>query len=78
MEVSGDMVGLLVHMQSRPVVANAARVALLVGTCLNAVNQGSEIWRGDDVEWPKFLLNFAVPYLVSSYSAAKSLRDIST
>jgi hypothetical protein len=70
--MSGIMPRLLVHMLSRTVVINAIKVSLFVGTCLNAINQGAAIWRGDDVEWGKFLLNYAVPYLVASYSAAKA------
>ena len=70
--MSGIMPRLLVHMLSRTVVINAIKVSLFVGTCLNAINQGAAVWRGDDVEWGKFLLNYAVPYLVASYSAAKA------
>ena len=70
--MSGIMPRLLVHMLSRTVVINAIKVSLFVGTCLNAINQGAAIWRGGDVEWGKFLLNYAVPYLVASYSAAKA------
>lgn len=58
----------MVHGQ---VVGNAIRVSLFVGTCLNAINQGSQIWHGDGIDWGRFLLNYAVPFLVSSYSAAK-------
>jgi hypothetical protein len=65
---------LLSHMLSRPVMANAVRVSLFVGTCLNAINQGAAIWHGEPVEWGKFLMNYAVPYLVASYSAAKARK----
>lgn len=58
-----------------PVSTNAVRVALVVGTCLNLINQGSSIWHGAPVEWGKFLLNYAVPFLVSSYSGAKARLD---
>lgn len=62
----------LIHaMLTRPVVVNALRIALVVGTCLNLINQGSAILHGAPVQWGKLLLNFAVPYLVASYSAAK-------
>ena len=66
------MPSLFSHMLSRPVMANAGRVSLFVGTCLNAINQGPAIWRGEGVEWSKLLLNYVVPYLVASYSAAKA------
>lgn len=61
----------LVAWFSRQVVTNAVRVSLVVGTCLNLINQGGALWSGEGVEWGKFALNFAVPYLVASYSAAK-------
>lgn len=66
------MRSLLRHMLYRPVVANAARVSLFVGTCLNAINQGAAIWDGAHIQWGKVALNYAVPYVVASYSAAKA------
>lgn len=62
-------------MLTPPVSTNAVRVALIVGTCLNLINQGSAIWDGGAVEWGKLLLNFSVPFLVSSYSGAKARLD---
>ncbi|NCP22536.1 MAG: hypothetical protein GW854_00145 [Erythrobacter sp.] len=58
---------------TRPVITNALKIALVVGTCLNAINQGPQLWQGEGMEWHKVALNFAVPYLVASYSAAKAL-----
>lgn len=63
---------LLTLMLSRSVITNAVRVSLVVGTCLNAINQGPALWNGEPVQWGKFLLNFGVPYLVATYSAAKA------
>lgn len=68
---SGDAPGFLRAMLERNVVVGALRVSFFVGTVLNLINQGAPIWRGDDVDWGRFLLNYAVPYLVSSYSAAR-------
>jgi hypothetical protein len=51
------------------------RVALVVGTRLILINQGSAFWHGAPVQWVRFLLNFAVPFLVSSYSGAKVRLD---
>lgn len=62
-------------MLSRPVIAQATKVSLFVGSCLNAINQGPAAWRGEPLEWSKFALNFLVPFLVSSYSAAKVWRS---
>lgn len=70
------MAGLLAHMLSRPVVTNAVKVSLFVGTCLNAINQGTAIWQGVGVEWGKVMLNYVVPYLVASYSAAKARKGL--
>ena len=70
------MAGVLSHMLSRPVVTGAIKVSLFVGTCLNAINQGSAIWHGAGVEWGKVLLNYTVPYLVASYSAAKARKAL--
>lgn len=70
------MAGLLNHMLSRPVVTGAIKVSLFVGTCLNAINQGSAFWHGAGVEWGKVLLNYTVPYLVASYSAAKARKAL--
>jgi hypothetical protein len=70
------MAGLLAHMLSRPVVTNAIKVSLFVGTCLNAINQGTAIWHGTGVEWGKVILNYVVPYLVASYSAAKARKGL--
>lgn len=54
------------------VVGNALRVSLVVGCVLNLINQGPVWWQGGTLSWPHVLLNFVVPYCVSSYSAAKN------
>lgn len=58
-------------MLSPPVSANALKVALVVGTCLNLINQGGAVWHSLPIDWPRLAMNFLVPYLVSSYSGAK-------
>lgn len=50
---------------------SALRVALFVGTLLNIINQGSALWSGAAFDWFHGLLNYLVPFLVSSYSAGK-------
>jgi hypothetical protein len=47
-------------------------VSLVVGVVLNAVNQGGPMLDGEPVIWSQLMLNFVVPYCVSSYSAAVS------
>lgn len=64
---------LLQYAVTRPVIINALKVALVVGSCLNAINQGPQVWQGAEVEWDKVALNYIVPYLVASYSAARAL-----
>lgn len=66
---------LLSAMLARPVMLNAVKVSLVVGTCLNLINRGGAIWRGGEIEWGKFILNFVVPYLVASYSGAKATMN---
>ena len=52
------------------VASTALKVSLLVGLVLNLVNQGGDLLAGHAIEWGHTLLNFAVPYCVSSYSTA--------
>lgn len=54
----------------RPIALAALKVAAVVGLLLNAINQGGRILQGDAPQWGQLLLNFVVPYCVSSYSAA--------
>ena len=44
-------------------------VALLVGTLLNAINQGDVLLDGGKVDMVKMLLTYAVPYCVATYGA---------
>lgn len=44
-------------------------VALLVGTLLNAINQGDVLLDGGKVDVVKMLLTYAVPYCVATYGA---------
>jgi len=48
-------------------------VCLIVGTILNAINQGPEVMRGEDVSLLKALLTYAVPYCVATYGAIAAL-----
>lgn len=64
--------GLLMDMFSPRIAAGACRVGLVVGSLLNAINQGWGVWHGADVDWARFALNYAVPFLVASYSAAQA------
>lgn len=45
------------------------RVARLVGTALNLINQGDALFGAGHVSYVKLLLTFAVPYCVATYGA---------
>ncbi len=57
---------------SRQIAVSALRVSLVVGTALNAINQGEHILTGNNIAWFHLLLNYFVPYCVASYSAARN------
>lgn len=64
----------------RKVVTTALKVALVVGTILNIINQGHILMAPDffrEVLWGKLLLTYCVPYLVSSYSSVSTLYQLS-
>lgn len=57
----------------QPRIALAAlRLAAVVGIVLNLINQGGAIWGDLSFSSGHFILNFLVPFFVSSYSAAKN------
>lgn len=56
----------------KPVVVAAIKIALVVGTLLNFINQGGRVLDGLPLSWFHVVLNYLVPYCVSSYSAARS------
>lgn len=61
---------------SGPILRRSLAVALIVGTVLNAINQGPEIVGGEPVVVWKLLMTFCVPFLVASYGAYSALRGI--
>ncbi len=44
-------------------------VAIIVGTLLNLINQPEAIFGAGAIHWPKLLLTYCVPFLVSTYGA---------
>jgi len=57
----------------QPGIARAAlKVSLVVGTLLNVINNGTQLWAGHEVSIWRVALNFVVPFCVSSYSAARN------
>jgi hypothetical protein len=64
---------------SRASLARCVPIALLVGTLLSLVNQGSLIFAGTAtaVTWVRVVVNFLVPFCVSSagfYSCRRAMR----
>lgn len=53
------------------VIRNALRVAAVVGTVLNLINQGTRLAHPETISWVHVVLNYVVPYVVASYSAAR-------
>ncbi len=71
------MKALLQQLCQREVVRNAIRVALVVGTILNLINQWQALFGEQQWRWGMALLNYIVPFSVASYSAARQrLADL--
>lgn len=58
-----------------PFLQRSLMVALIVGTIVNAINQGVEISHGHSVVVWKMLLTYLVPFLVASYGGFAALRS---
>jgi methyl-accepting chemotaxis protein len=61
---------------SWPYARRSLIVALIVGTLLNAINQGDAFVNGGRVNWLKVALTHCVPFLVATYGAWSALRSI--
>jgi len=61
---------------TRDVVISAIKVALVVGSILVAINHGDAIINAElsFERYLKIILNYLVPYCVSSYSAVKAIQ----
>lgn len=70
--MTAHLVALLRTACTRPIVLAALKVALVVGCVLNLINQGGAVFSGSPISWGHVAMNFLVPSLVSSYSAAKN------
>lgn len=60
---------------SGPILRRSLAVAVVVGTILNAINQGPEIVAGEEVVVWKLLMTFCVPFCVASFGAFSALRN---
>lgn len=54
---------------------NSIKVSLIVGTILNLINQGESLMSEGSISYAHLIMNYLVPYLVSTYSA--SVNEIS-
>ncbi|MDE2014705.1 MAG: nitrate/nitrite transporter NrtS [Alphaproteobacteria bacterium] len=61
-----------------PVLRRSVMVTLVVGTILNAINQGTEILGGKPVDVLRLLLTYAVPFFVASYGAYSAFARLET
>ena len=59
----------------RDTVVRSFKVALIVGTALNLINQGDALLNDEHVNTFKCLLTYAVPYCVATYGAVAALRS---
>lgn len=66
------MTELLRAFLSRHIVSNSIKIALVVGSVLNVINQSANLLNTDTISWLHMLLNYLVPYCVAGYSAAKN------
>lgn len=70
---------ILAHGTRQPILGNSLRIALLVGTVLNVINQWQGISHGSGINVWTLCLNYLVPFLVSNFSAslhaAQSARE---
>ena len=62
---------ILTHAFSQPILSNSIKIALVVGTILNAINQGERILAGSEILWGSLFLNYLIPFCVSCYSASR-------
>lgn len=58
---------------SPAILGNALKISLVVGSVLNAINQGAAIISGSMESGP-FMLNYLVPFCVATYSGAQALQ----
>jgi hypothetical protein len=58
-----------------PSVRRSLIVALFIGTVLNTINQGPEIFTGHWPVWWKLILTYFVPFAVASYGSYAAFRS---
>lgn len=56
-------------------VRRSVTVAMIIGTVLNLINQGPEIFSGHWPIWWKLVLTYFVPFAVASYGSYAAFRS---
>jgi hypothetical protein len=59
-----------------PQVVDSLRIALVVGTILNLINQGDALLALGPFDWGKCVLTYFVPFAVATYSAYRAYRAL--
>ena len=59
----------------KTVVVRALKVALIVGTILNLINQGDALFGPNELELVKASLTYCVPFCVSLHGAIYALKS---
>lgn len=57
-------------------IADSLKVAVVVGTILNLINQGDALLALEAVNWGKLVLTYFVPFAVATYSAYRAYRAL--
>lgn len=70
-----DMPTPLTRVFRPPILTRSLKIALVVGTLLNGINQGDRFFGGGDLDWIKLVLTYVVPFCVSSFGAWSALKD---
>ena len=60
---------------SKAIVTRSARVAIVVGTILNLINQSDAIFGSAESDLAKAGLTYCVPFFVAMYGALSATRD---
>lgn len=57
----------------KDIIYSSIKVAIVVGTLLNLINQGDAMLslNSDYIHWPKLIFTYMVPYMVSTYAAVR-------
>jgi hypothetical protein len=67
-----DFVRIVQHAANRRVLLFALKVCAVVGVVLNLINQGPLLLAGGQFSWVHGVLNFVVPFCVSSFSGGRN------